>query len=256
MNKKFKTFSKADEDDDEIFAQGTLPIAVDTRVQHTFTIPLDEPIGPPSYYRDVVKTIQDASEGDIVRIVINSPGGRMDGCSSILHALAATDATTVAELVGDAYSAASLIALSCDIVQVGENANMLCHSARWGFSGKSMDAVEHALHNKKITDQAMYRIYKHFLSEQEINEVIAGKELWLDADEICERLAQREELSQQEDAEEFTETNSQFDAHDSCIATDDGLVHEEYCTAEEIKEYYDSLKPPVPAKKTSKRKKS
>ena len=235
MNKNLKSFSKANEDDDEIFAHGTLPIAVDSQVKHIYTIPLDEPIGPPSYYRDAVKAIQDANEGDICRVILNSGGGRMDGCSTILHALASTEATTVAEIHGDCYSAASLIALSCDIVQVGENANMLCHSARWGFVGKSEDVVSNALHNKKISDQTMRRIYKHFLSEQEINEVIAGKELWLDADEICERLAQREELSQQE--EDWSDP--------------DNYSEEQLQAIEEV------LETPVePAKKTSKRKKS
>ena len=235
MNKNQKTFSKAN-DDDDILSNGSLPIAVDSKVQNTFTIPLDEPIAGPSYYRDAVKAIQDANEGDVVKFQINSPGGRMDGCASILHAIASTDATTVAEIIGDCYSAASLIALSCDIVQVGEEANLLAHSARWGYAGKGNDVLGHTIHTKKISDNTLRRAYHNFLSPTEIEEVIQGRELYLDADEICERLAQREELSQQEE-EDWSDPES--------------YTEEQLQAIEQVLETT-----PVPAKKTSKRKKS
>ena len=242
------TFVRFSDEDDEIISQGTLPVAVDVRTQHTYIIPLDEPIGPPSYYRAAVKAIQDANEGDVVRICLNSQGGRMDGCASILHALAATPATTVAEIQGDCHSAASLIALSCDIVQVGENASMLCHSARWGFMGKSEDVIQNALHNKKISDQTMRRIYKHFLSEQEINEVITGKELYLDSDEIVERLEQREEYFENKNdwPEDTLPEQLDFNQND--------FYEEASELSEEAIKSLTSAPKKIPAKKVSKKK--
>ncbi len=242
------TFVRFSDEDDEIISQGTLPVAVDVRTQHTYIIPLDEPIGPPSYYRAAVKAIQDANEGDVVRICLNSQGGRMDGCASILHALAATPATTVAEIQGDCHSAASLIALSCDIVQVGENASMLCHSARWGFMGKSEDVIQNALHNKKISDQTMRRIYKHFLSEQEINEVITGKELYLDSDEIVERLEAREEYF-----ESLQQESNSSDSDGNELPEQLDFNQEDFF--EEVTETVSPLPTKkVPAKKVSKKK--
>lgn len=242
------TFVRFSDEDDEIISQGTLPVTVDVRTQRTYIIPLDEPIGPPSYYRAAVKAIQDANEGDVVRICLNSQGGRMDGCASILHALAATPATTVAEIQGDCHSAASLIALSCDIVQVGENASMLCHSARWGFMGKSEDVIQNALHNKKISDQTMRRIYKHFLSEQEINEVITGKELYLDSDEIVERLEQREEYFENKNdwPEDTLPEQLDFNQND--------FYEEASELSEEAIKSLTSAPKKIPAKKVSKKK--
>ena len=113
---------------------------------------------------------------------------------------------------------------------------MLCHSARWTFGGKSGDVLSNALHNKKVSDQVMRRVYHNFLSPSEIEAVIEGKELYLDADEICERLAQREELSQQEE-EDWSDPDSY--------------------TEEQLQAIEQVLETPVePAKKTSKRKKS
>jgi ribosomal protein L16 Arg81 hydroxylase len=108
--------------------------------------------------------------------------------------------------------------------------------------GKSEDVIQNALHNKKISDQTMRRIYKHFLSEQEINEVITGKELYLDSDEIVERLEAREE---------YFENNNKF--------PDDPLPEQVDFNQEDFfEEVTETVSPlptkKVPAKKVSKKK--
>ena len=203
----FSMKSRTDEDDlDSIgMMKPNLPYAVDTSVSNMYSVPIDEDIQEPSYYRNVLKMLQDATQYDFVKFVINSNGGRLDGLSSILHGVKTTQAQTIAEIVGDCHSAASILALSCDQVIVGDYASMLCHSARWGFVGKSSDVVGHTLHNKKISDRLMREAYKDFLSEKEIDRVLEGHELYLDSDDIAERLSQRDEIrGEQEVQEEFT----------------------------------------------------
>lgn len=189
--------SSDDDDFEEIQMKGNLPFAVDTSVVNTFTVPIDENIEAPSYYRGVLKMMQDASAYDVVKFPINSNGGRLDGLASLLHGINTTEATTLAEIVGECNSAASILALACDQVIVGENASMLCHSARWGYAGKGSDVIAHANHCKKISDRLMKEVYADFLSDSEIESVLAGQELYLDADEIAERLSQREEIRSQ-----------------------------------------------------------
>lgn len=183
-----------DEEDIEALPVGYLPYVVNTTVRNEYTFPIDEEIGAPSYYRNLIRVLDEAVEGDVVVLKINSNGGRGDSCSAILHAIQFTEATTVGEIVCDCHSAVSLIALSCDVLIVSDFANMLCHSARFGTGGKSTDVLASAMHHKKISDSMITNAYKDFLTDEEIADVINGKELYLDAEQINQRALKRVEL--------------------------------------------------------------
>jgi len=51
----------------------------------------------------------------------------------------------------------------------------------------------------KISEKFMHDAYKNFLTEAEIVDIIAGKEMYIDADEIRERFAKRQELFEAEE---------------------------------------------------------
>ena len=165
---------------------------VTTEISRKFVFEIDEDIAEPSYYRRLIRVLDTATESDSVLFKINSSGGRGDSCSAILNAIQKTQATTIAEIVCNCHSAASLIALSCDELIVSDFANMLCHSARFGTDGKTNDVLASASHYKKISDLMIGNAYRGFLSPHEIAEVLNGKELYLDANEIKDRASSRE----------------------------------------------------------------
>lgn len=167
-----------------------------------FTVPVDEPFGEPSYYRDVANLMDEASENDAVVFKINSPGGLLSGLHVFLDGINSTQATTVAHIVGECHSAASILALHCDQVVVGPYASMMCHNVSYGTGGKGSDVLGHVSHITKVSEALIRETYANFLSEHEIKEILAGREIWLDADDIVIRLAQREEaLKAQEELE-------------------------------------------------------
>lgn len=157
-----------------------------------YTVPIDESFLEPSYYRGVVNMMAQASEQDVVIFKINSLGGRMDGLLSLLDAVDTTQAMTIADITGDCYSAASILALSCDQCVVGKHANLLAHEVSYGVGGKGSDNLSHVQHIKKISDKLIWDTYKGFLTDDEIESVLNGKELFLDSDEIVERLNNRQ----------------------------------------------------------------
>jgi hypothetical protein len=59
-------------------------------------------------------------------------------------------------------------------------------------------------HSKKVTDKLLTQTYKAFLTDLELHEVIHGRELWLTADDVRERLARRQEYLEVS-TEEFVE---------------------------------------------------
>lgn len=205
--KKLNTYNlsrkvaKGEDDEDEFFPQ-KLGYSYTQEVRTQATVHLNQPFMAPGYYDNVVDALDRAQEGDVFRFIIASPGGRMDGLLSLLDAVERTEAICIASIVGDCSSAASIFALSCHQVTVGRYAEMLVHSARYGTIGKSSDVLSHVLHTTKVTERVMRDAYAGFLSEQEINEVLNGKELYLDSDEIVERLEAREEYFESKANEE------------------------------------------------------
>jgi ATP-dependent protease ClpP protease subunit len=196
---QYKNFSKtrrtADDDDSEgEDTEGTLGYFVSSQTQHHYTVPIDCSFKEPAYYRGVIQMLMNSGEQDVVAFLVNSPGGQLSGLLSLREGLNMTEAHTVALLVGSVSSAASMFALHCDEVYVGENSTMLCHNVSYGTGGKGSDVLAHVKHISSTANKLLRRTYKNFLSEQEINDMIDGKEIYLESDEIVERLKLREEL--------------------------------------------------------------
>ena len=158
-----------------------------------YTVPIDENFMEASYYRGIVNMLAQANEQDIVIFRINSPGGQFSGLLSLLDAIETTQAMTIADITGQAASAASILALNCDQCVVGKYAEMLAHEVSYGVGGKGSDNLSHVQHIKKISDKLIWDTYEGFLEDHEIESVLNGKELFLDSDEIIERLNKREE---------------------------------------------------------------
>ena len=74
--------------------------------------------------------LNNATEQDLVVLNINSGGGHLDSAISIIDALKNTRANTLAWISGSCYSAASLIALNCQNLEVGEFATLMCHNSQ------------------------------------------------------------------------------------------------------------------------------
>jgi ATP-dependent protease ClpP protease subunit len=173
-----------------------LPYFESTRTDRCIKIFLDENIREAKYYRTVLQGIESLSEGDVVLMKINSYGGQLDGAIAIINAIENTQADVHAEIDGVAASAASLIALASPSISVSPYATMMVHSATFGAFGKQSDVISHASFVDKQVRTLMGSVYKDFLSDKELEEVIMGKELWFDSEEIVRRLELRAELQE------------------------------------------------------------
>jgi len=187
-----RSVSRDEDDEDEMFPN-KLGYSYRQEVRSHVTVHLNQPFMQPEYYDNVVDALRRASPEDVFEFILNTPGGRYDGLISLLDAIECSDALVIANIIGDCSSAGSIFALKCDQVRLGKYAEMLCHVSRYGFNGKSPDNVSHVMHTAKVTENLMREAYEGFLSESEIQEVISGKELYLDSDQIMERLEKREE---------------------------------------------------------------
>jgi len=210
MNKK-TTINFDDEEDDK--SVGTLGYFTKENISYEITVPIDEEIKGQSYYRQVAQRISELSSTDSVKFEISSPGGNLDGLFTILSSLEKTEATTAAILNGKVHSAASILALNCDMVFVSENAYMMIHSVSFGSAGKMHDVSSHVDFMKKQSKKLVDSTYEGFLSEEEIADVHKGIEIWLDSDEIIVRLAARQKY--------FEDLNNDTEAENDNAPTQD-----------------------------------
>lgn len=197
MNNKYKPRTSIDdeEDDEDVVGAGSvLGYFVKQEVANQYTVTIDEPFVSPKYYRGIISMLMGCTENDSVIFLINSPGGALNGLLTLLEGINMTDATTIAVLVGECASAASMFALHCDQVHVSDNATMLCHNVRYGTGGKGADVLSHVQHVSQTSEKLLRKTYTHFLKEQEIDEMIGGREIYLNAEDIRERLQNKQDI--------------------------------------------------------------
>lgn len=181
------------EDDEGYDVQGQLGFFSKSKRSNQYDVYIDTPFFPPSFYRGVAQMLYDASEDDLVVFHVNSPGGRLDGLQTLMEAVKNTEAQTIAVIEGDCASAASIFVMYVDEIFVSDSASMLCHNVSYGTSGKGNDNLAYVQHISKTSEKLVRDSYQGYLSEQEILELLNGREIHLDAMEIRERLTQRGE---------------------------------------------------------------
>lgn len=196
------------EDDDLDFITKVHPLgfSVKQSTSHLFLVHINTEIRNAEHYSQIFDLLLEAGEEDTVHFLIESPGGDLAGLNTLLEGIKMTEAHVVGVIVGAAHSAASILALNCHEVVVCSGAEMLCHAARTGFGGKLADLEAYTSHSKKVTHKLMKESYKGFLTDLELEKVLDGKEMWLDAEEIQDRLEQRakyftEGLTKEDNAE-------------------------------------------------------
>lgn len=167
----------------------TIPIRYNS---HVFF--LDEDIDEPSKYRDITQLLITCSPDDIVSIIINSNGGRLDSACQLMEAIAGCQGHVVATVVGAAYSAASMIACVVPECNVTDSAEFMLHTAEYGNIGSVPHVKAHTDFTTAHTHKLLDKVYGDFLSPTELAELKAGKEFWFSAEEARLRFQKRNAL--------------------------------------------------------------
>lgn len=146
-------------------------------------------IGPAEDYVDLCNILRTASEQDEVVLRIRSGGGSVHTGNMIINAINESQANVIGFIESDCGSMATFIFLACHTWGVSESAEFFCHTCSYGTWGKEHENFTQAEFIRKQAHKQMRQRYKNFLTESEIESVISGADVYLDADEIMERLA-------------------------------------------------------------------
>ena len=159
-----------------------------------YILKFDSAIEDADYYSHFCDVLMTATEEDNITIYFATPGGMQDTAIAIINMMSMCQAPIHGVLLSDASSAGSLLFLECDTHEVGRFVTMLCHQVSYGIGGSQHEIKSHVEHYGKIDDSLTKEIYEGFLTEDEIDAVLRGHQMYLGTEEIMERLVNREQF--------------------------------------------------------------
>jgi len=159
-----------------------------------------------SEYVDWFNKIRHAGVNDLVRLYINSCGGDLFTAIQFMRVLRETNATIVVSVEGACMSAATLLFLMADDYEISPHSIFMFHNYSGGAFGKGGEMIDQLVHERKWSLNLFTEAYKDFLSTTEITSMMDNKDIWMDAEEVVNRLNKRLELRKAAEEKEKAQT--------------------------------------------------
>jgi ATP-dependent protease ClpP protease subunit len=140
------------------------------------------------YYAELLNVLKTAEVHDTVILYINSEGGDLFTTIQIISAIEKSSANVITSLDGCAYSAATMIFLAGKKHIISPYCTFMIHNYSGAMVGKGHEISSQLKFTDNFIKTFTNKIYKNFLTQAEINDVINGKDLWMDAVEVEKRL--------------------------------------------------------------------
>lgn len=176
-------------------------------------------------YLEMFQDIRLASDNDDIFIYFNSEGGMVDTGIQFVNVITESHGTVYTVLDGKAFSIAATMFLAGANKIVNACGSLMIHNFSAGVSGKGHELIQTIQgYNNYITD-LMTQYNKPFLTEEEFDKVLDGKDLWFKALEIKDRLS----------------VIADVEMHDQLIAEKEAMVNQIKMLQEQIEELDEML---------------
>lgn len=139
-------------------------------------------------YIDMISDIKLAEPHDQIYIYLNTPGGSLATTIQIISAMKQSQATVTTVIEGDVASAGTLIFLSGDEFIINDHCSFMIHNYSHGPYGKGHEVAQRVKFTEEHYSQIMREIYKDFLTPEELEDVLNGRDLWLNSEQVLERV--------------------------------------------------------------------
>ena len=166
-----------------------VPLITNKNSTHVY---LTDGIDEPSFYNELCHNLYCADESDTFTLHINTPGGMLDTTFMLLDAMRNSKAHVIGHLTGTVASAGTIIALTCDELVCSDDLSWMSHYYSSMIGGKGNEIKARQTFTERTTSATFRRIHEGFFSKKEIEEMIEGKDFWLDEHEVRERWARKQ----------------------------------------------------------------
>lgn len=154
-------------------------------VHHFYIV---EEIAEVGAFLDMINVLKTAEGHDTVFIYLNTPGGNLYTAIQIISAIRQSNATVVTCIEGMVASAGTLIFLAGHKHVVNPNCTFMIHNYSHGVWGKGNEVMLHVKHSEQYFKKLAHDLYGNFLTEEEIADVVNGKDFWMESEEVLQRL--------------------------------------------------------------------
>lgn len=159
----------------------------------TITAYLAGAIEEPHLYNELCYQLATAPHDYTVTLHINTPGGIIDSAFMIADAIQTSQATVVGKLSGTVASAGTLITMVCDEVVITPHLSFMIHNYSGGMAGKGHEMKARQKFTDDHLNDAFKAFYSGFLTEEEMDRVIEGTDMWMGSAEVATRWDSRVE---------------------------------------------------------------
>lgn len=146
----------------------------------------------PIEYTELCHLLRNANSKQVIRLHINTPGGSLSSATMIIDAINASEAYIIGVLSGNVASAGTMITMACDEIECSSSLEFMIHYFSGGTAGKGNEIKAHSAFTEKYMPKLFHKTYSGFLTIEEIDSVIDGKDFWMDGDEVVSRWANKE----------------------------------------------------------------
>jgi ATP-dependent Clp protease, protease subunit len=148
-------------------------------------------IGEPEDFIDIFTTLRTATPNDVINIHINCSGGYCVTGVQLINEMISCKGKVISILNGMAASMATFILLAGHEIEIYPDSEFMIHFVSSGTYGKGHEMKAHIDFLDRHYKKLYRKHYRFFLTSQEITEVINGKDMWMDSDEVISRLESR-----------------------------------------------------------------
>lgn len=157
------------------------------------------------HHVDVLRQLED---GDSVSMYVSGVGGCVSSVDLLIHEMQSAQARGVhihCICTGLIASAFSFIPLYADSFELSEGFHALLHAGSANMGGTIPEFKASSAFTVRYMEERMRSIYKHFLSDKELDDMLEGKDLWLGPQEWIDRFKKRNEAIEAESAQQESE---------------------------------------------------
>jgi len=122
---------------------------------------------------------------------INSNGGEIFTAIQLMRTMQETQATVIASVEGMCMSAATLLFLTADVAEISEHSHFMFHTYSSGNWGKGSEQLAGVMADDKWARHLFKTVYHGFLEPKELEDMIEGKDFWMNPAQVTKRLEAR-----------------------------------------------------------------
>jgi ATP-dependent protease ClpP protease subunit len=161
-------------------------------------------------YIDFLREVDSCRDGDLITVHINCYGGNADVGMNIYDCLRQSPANVEVSIEGACCSCASVIMLAGNCWRVTPHAYVMVHSWSEGIYGKWHEIISKFNYDKSVFEKQFRELYKDFLTDEEIEDCLKGKDFYFDSNETVKRLNtyQKEDIECDEAIKKITDKYS------------------------------------------------